>query len=489
MSRWSVPRGRLLAAARSAVALGALVLSAGAVTAQEGAATPDSDRDLLQRVADLERRLSEQEQENARLEQKVDALQERDMERERARASGAAPSPGPAPGGVDEDPGPVRGLALRQQRRLGTMGGMYAKPFLLEAGGAHVGGYIDLEYRDGQGSDRRFVQHRFIPFIFSEITETLRFAAELEFEYGGTDFSRGDGEVKVEYAAMDWELDEAFGVRAGAILVPLGKFNLVHDSPVNDLTDRPLVDRVIIPTTMTEAGIGAFGTFYPGGEWEISYEAYLTNGFVGLEEDSDAPTGYRSNITRSGGVRGARPGMKLDNNNSVACTGRIALSPTLGAELGTSWHVGRYDDKGDNYMGIYALDLTLQAVRFFDALAGLELQAELAWADISRNRLARRSGVPDDLWGFYAQLNYHFMFDILREAAPVAFGEESTFTAVVRLDHTDLDGVKDERFTIGLNFRPVEDTVFKVEYQFDLEDWSHTRDEDDTFVFSVATYF
>ena len=49
--------------------------------------------------------------------------------------------------------------------------------------------------------------------------------------------------------------------RGGIILSPLGKFNLVHDSPLQDLTERPMVSRFIIPTTLSESGMGFFGTF------------------------------------------------------------------------------------------------------------------------------------------------------------------------------------------------------------------------------------
>ena len=46
-------------------------------------------------------------------------------------------------------------------------------------------------------------------------------------------------------------------------LMPVGKFNLLHDSPLNDLVDRPMVSRIIIPSTWFEAGAGIYGTLYP----------------------------------------------------------------------------------------------------------------------------------------------------------------------------------------------------------------------------------
>ena len=40
---------------------------------------------------------------------------------------------------------------------------------------------------------------------------------------------------------IDFEVHPALNFRGGIILSPLGRFNLAHDSPANELTDRPLV--------------------------------------------------------------------------------------------------------------------------------------------------------------------------------------------------------------------------------------------------------
>jgi hypothetical protein len=72
---------------------------------------------------------------------------------------------------------------------------------------------------------------------------------------------------------------------------------------------------------------------------------------------------------------------------------------------------------------------------------------------------------------------------------PAVFREDSSFTAVLRWDHVDLDGSRRNRITPGLNFRPTQDTVFRVDYALDFEDWAHRRVDDDVFSVSIATYF
>ena len=92
--------------------------------------------------------------------------------------------------------------------------------------------------------------------------------------------------------------------------------------------------------------------------------------------------------------------------------------------------------------------------RFVAALTPVEIIGEVASAEIERNTLARNSDIPANVWGTYGQVNYHFMFDTLTEKLPALFGEESTFTAITRLDHVEMGTNRIQRVTFGLNFRP-----------------------------------
>ena len=87
--------------------------------------------------------------------------------------------------------------------------------------------------------------------------------------------------MQLEFAQLDYLITEPVNLRAGIILMPVGKFNLLHDSPLNDLPDRPMVDRLVIPTTWFEAGAGIYGTFYPSALSKLDYELYAVNGMGG----------------------------------------------------------------------------------------------------------------------------------------------------------------------------------------------------------------
>ncbi|HEX7050485.1 MAG TPA: hypothetical protein VF188_09815 [Longimicrobiales bacterium] len=437
------------------------IVAAGLITAWPGAAraqqTPsDSLRQqveaLLRRVEELELKLAEQEALLA-------AQAEQAMRAEEAQGQAAY-----AYAGAESD------------QRLRRTSGIYSRPFVARFGqGTAVGGYVDLEFEaEPEEGEVSFEQKRFIPFLFAEITDRVHFGAEIEFEEGGE-------EVGVEFAAMDVALKDWLNVRGGLVLSPLGKFNLIHDSPVNDLTARPLVDQRVIPTTLSEAGIGLFGTLYPSDLSVLTYEAYLVNGFdQGIVFDDDGTLRLRPDLPSG------RVGAEEDNNANKAVVARIAYSPILGLEVGGSIHTGVYapgDDAVRDALGLVGDErLTILALDGIFSRGPFELLGEFARASMDVP-----AALPEVQQGYYVQGNYHFGRGL------VSMFPNSIFTAVVRWDDIDLgterDGDVSRRLTFGLNWRPVEQTVFKFDAAGDWEfDAGETEIEPKLF-FSLATYF
>ena len=394
---------------------------------------------------------------------------------------------------------------------------VYAKPFV-SAPKAIVGGYADIQYRAhrngvlegyGNGVTNGFDQQRFVPFIYADITEHVKFASELEIEHGIR--GAGENEISLEFAHIDYLVNEPVNIRAGIVLIPIGKFNLLHDSPLNDLTDRPLVSQFVIPSTMAETGAGFYGTFYPGRTSKLDYELYVTTGPCGYNKDGspriNEATGTKNSRQRK--CDGSDDG--LDINNGKAVSGRVAFSPMLGVEVAGSSYYGNQSPFSYNPLSITAIDWTLQKGPF-------ELLGEAAWAYArgnSRaipgsaqpvgtflqglNTLNPLSGPPQRMQGFYLQGNYHFMPSFLTTLSPKRFGEGSTFTAVVRYDRVNLnmDNRAEsegqlEQISFGLNYRPVEDAVFKISYQYMPKAFNvntEQRIHDGALVISAATYF
>lgn len=324
-----------------------------------------------------------------------------------------------------------------------------------------IGGYAEAPFVVPFDGDSFFEARRLIIFLHSQLHERISFTTEIEFEFGGTpkklDGQLGFGEAILEYAAVDFRIVDLLTLRTGIVLVPFGKFNINHDSPTRDLTDRPLVIRTIIPSTWFEAGAGGFGEHSFGGV-KLNWEGYAINGLD-------------SRIFDGLGNRGARGSLIQDNNNDKALVGRLGLeyflpSAKLQMEFGSSYYDGEYNRAGA-HARIVGGDLTMRLGKF-ELLGEVVRQFNEPGFDDDFDSSSRRM-IPEDLWGFYAQVNYHFFPEFLRDALPNDL-QDSTFTASLRYDMADTDmsltNENDRNIIVGgINYRPIEGFVWKHEIQ------------------------
>ncbi|MBW3535301.1 MAG: hypothetical protein KY453_08820, partial [Gemmatimonadetes bacterium] len=210
--------------------------------------------------------------------------------------------------------------------------GIYDRPFIVETAAAALGGYVEGNtnwfVEDGVGEGFSMELRRFNLFFFSSVSPRLRFLSELEFEHGTE-------EIALETALVDFRVRPSFVLRAGILLPPLGYFNQNHDSPRWDFVERPLVATAVIPTTLSEMGIGAYGKI-PSGGVMLSWDAYLTNGL------GDGVVGNDEGRTSLAAGKGEGAAAE-DNNGTPAISGRVAVRrPGLG-EFGVSYYGGVYN--------------------------------------------------------------------------------------------------------------------------------------------------
>jgi len=489
--------------------LGALVIASLPAVPVWADMTPEEIKKMVDEA--VEKRLQEHERREGAMER-----------REAAPPAGQYPVPvGPMTDIKVERPGEERVPLSFGATGSGRL--VYAKPFVA-APKAIVGGYMDIQYRAQSksslengygGTASNFDQQRFVPFIYADITEHVKMAAELEIEHGVRETSDNELEFGLEFAHIDYLINEPFNLRAGILLLPIGKFNLLHDSPLNDLTDRPLVSQLIIPSTVSETGAGFYGTFYPGRTSKLDYELYFTTGPCSYDNQG-TPRVNEQDGTRGSRQRKCPSDDATDINNGKAVVGRLAFSPILGIEVAGSGYYGNSAPNGNyNPLSIWAIDWTLQRGPF-------ELIGEAAWAYSRGNSRAIQTNTfgfapgslltgisgnsgpgipPQRMDGFYIQGNYHFMPAFLSKLSPKRFGEGSTFTAVIRYDrvNTNQDNSNGtggwgnlEQISFGLNYRPIEDTAFKISYQYQpmaFNPNTSQRIHDSAIVFSAATYF
>jgi hypothetical protein len=355
-------------------------------------------------------------------------------------------------------------------------GGVYDKPFenrLL--GRTAFGGYAEAHARfqrvDGASDESGFVAKRFNLFASSRVSDVVRLAAELEFEEGGE-------EVKLEFAAIDLRVHPAFTLRGGMLLSPIGRFNLSHDSPLNEFTDRPVVSTELLGVALSEPGFGALGQLRTGGRGRVTYELYATNGLhdgliANAEDGTRIPLG-RGNLD--------------DNNGSPALVGRVAWSPGSPLEVGVSAHHGAYNVFESEGVPVDERRNVTLAVLDFDAtVRGLRLQGEVATATVQ---------VPAGLNAIYASRQRGAYVEAIRELGRgfVRTLPGSVFAAKARWDAVDFNtarpGDSQMQLTVGLNFRPTRESVVKLDFvRGRVRDEFNNASERAGVLFSLATYF
>ncbi len=371
-----------------------------------------------------------------------------------------------------------------------------------------VGGYASIEFENFESSDSTFDPQRFILNVSSQLHERLKFYSEIEYEHGTKIEAEGSGEgsltiedtdgdgvidaqeaadldlsvdtrngaqgeLSLEQAYLQYDFTERLGLRAGVILAPFGRFNLYHDDDLNNLTDRPLVVRRVIPSTWSESGAGLVSSIPVGDESTVNTEVYVVQGL-----DDEISSG-------SGGLRDARSALDSDNNNNKAFVGRIALSPGLGHEVGLSGYHGNYDDDG-NAIGGGALDgLT--------TLGNFQLHGEWALFSVDDGTVADGGRAPEELSGFYAELGYRFWLNALSETFLGAGFEDPRMIATYRYNNAEiqrrgelatLDG---DGHVVGLAYRPITNFVLKTEFQWN--DGELERGNSNGFITSLALGF
>ncbi len=343
-----------------------------------------------------------------------------------------------------------RDTAADTTRRPFVRGGVYDKPYLDRLfGRTAIGGYAEAHARweevEGLRDEAGFEAKRFNLFTFTRVSDFVRIGAELEVEEGGR-------EIKLEYAAIDLLINPKFALRGGMILSPLGKFNLAHDSPLNEFTDRPLVATDILGVALSEPGFGAFGQFALPRDARFTYELYATNGFhSGLIDDSEA--GTRIALGR---------GNFEDNNGSPAFVGRIAYSPAVDHEIGLSAHHGAYN--------VFNLEGTPIDERRDVTIGVLDAETQFLRTTLGGEAALTTIDVPPGLTGIYASRQHGWYLEAVHELgfAVVPNMPQSLFALKARWDYVDYDanlaGETVGQLTLGANFRPTRDSAVKFDY-------------------------
>jgi len=322
-----------------------------------------------------------------------------------------------------------------------------------------LGGYGELHYNNlnnsGTGSDlNRTDLHRFVLYANHEFNDWIRFGSELEVEHALSS-SDGPGEVEIEQAWVEMDLNEKHRLRAGLDLLPIGILNTTHEPHTFYGVERNPIESEIIPSTWWEAGAALAGELRPG----LSYDVVMHTGLT-------IPiTGNSAFRPRSGRTKVAEA-----DNNDAAFTTRLRYTGIAGLEVAASAQY-QADYTGTDDSAEAAAYLVETHVDYRHQ-SGLGLRALYARWELGSDRnhgLDPSSRGADHLQGWYIEPAYRFN---LTGLVPVP-GEVGLFTRYARWDQVDGLGLRFrnyERVSLGLNYWPVPQVVFKIDGQFEDAD-------------------
>lgn len=389
-----------------------------------------------------------------------------------ADADGAAP---PSPDTATTEDGPTILLAPGEVAPEEPAGGEYGAQIdplrglqqarFDRAEKTSVGGYGELHFNlikpEGEVAFGRLDLHRLVLFVAHNFNDRFRFYAELELEHAFVAESGGvaiPGSFQVEQAFIDWRIlkgeSEALYLRAGVVLVPMGIINQWHEPPIFNGVERPFVDRVIIPTTWREGGIGIWGEPIEG----LRYEFYVIGGL-----DANGFSG-------SSGLRGGRLKVTEAVLNGPAFTGRLEWEPTLGMVLGVAPYFG--------LAGPRELDVNVKvsgiAADWRVRRKGFESRAVVAYFHVSDTDALRTilpgetapvSTAGSNLFGVYGELGYNVIGSVDTEMELVPFIRLEWYDTTFEEPDPAFDLPAFLVPTIGLSYRPIPQVVFKFDYQ------------------------
>lgn len=338
-----------------------------------------------------------------------------------------------------------------------------------------VGGYAELHYNNledhdlagnGVADDLEQVDfHRFIIYLSHQFNDRIRFASELEIEHAVLESDDDSpGEVALEQAWVELDLNPKHHLRAGLDLLPIGIINGTHEPTTFYGVERNRVETEIIPTTWREGAVGARGELDHG----FSYDVYLHSGLV-------IPTGGGSAFRpRSGRLEVAEA-----KNQDAGITGRLRYTGVPGLELATSLQYQRdYTGTADNAdPDAYLVEVHGD----WRHASGFGLRALFAqWhlgEDLAHGIDPQQFGA-ENLLGWYIEPAYRFALSTLVPGELGLFARYSEWDERNGLGGPAFHYVQFNGTNVGLNYWPHPDLVFKFDYQWESANGAVARERD-----------
>lgn len=309
-----------------------------------------------------------------------------------------------------------------------------------------VTGYTDWTYIRTQSEDPApsigtFDLFHFNPIFLFQMDDKLLAEAEIEYEHGGD-------EIILEYAQIDYFLNDYITITGGKFLIPFGVFNSkLHPTWISKVPGRPLANDHVVPVDWSEAGVMASGGIQLSGYSKINYAVYVVNGLEGPEGED---------------IRDLRKEMDDQDaiNNSKAVGARLGVVPNKETEIGVSAYTTKYDavEPPRLKLNFFGVDAEFHPKEYFE-LRGEFNQADQAVTDLSS---------PDSL-GYMVKRGYYLQAAV--KLSPLEVDALNSVEVAVRFSGQNFGGEADDKWEVspGVNYYVSNTGIIRLFYRFNLE--------------------
>ena len=305
-----------------------------------------------------------------------------------------------------------------------------------------IGGYGELHANFGAKDEIDF--HRWVLFFSHDFAPNIRMFSEFELEHALAGEGK-PGEVELEQAYVEFDLNEYSKAKAGLFLLPIGLLNETHEPDTFYGVERNKIENTIIPTTWWEAG--------------AAYTREFDNGF-----SLDAALHSGLNVGSNFSIRSGRQKVALAKADDFATTARVTYSGIPGAKFGFS---AQYQQDIRQGLGSETNDATLLSAHVDYERSGFGLRALYARWDISGSAPAAL-GV-DEQFGYYIEPSYRFATEL---------GDVGFFARYSAYDTAanSATNTEDSFIDVGVNYWPHRNVVLKADVQF--TDYANKNNEE-----------
>ena len=293
------------------------------------------------------------------------------------------------------------------------------------------GAYGELKFGGQEESgdwQNGFDAQRIVLLPTLQITDSIIFNAELEFEHGGIaedDDDKLTGAIEVEQAYIDFKFNDYFNWRApGVDVVPFGFINLFHEPTQFYSVNRPELYQGLIPSTWFEGSTSVYGKIVNN----LNYQFQINTGLEDVGSKNGVPhdgSPYEGGITATEALALARTpiGDFHQTKNAPGFAFRLGVHAAV-CHAGLSGLQGIFFRRTPRdarrphgrrlSLGHSNLTMLDTEVRYRVPKTGFEFRGEVVDVIIGTpsNLRANNDGDPEDnvgknLWGFSLEAAYH----------------------------------------------------------------------------------